>query len=275
MDSLNKYLQSKEYAAIEYRSLLENIRGVFTFAEIRCLSHAELLSRIPVIWKDPNREEVIQCFQEVTLSIDELQILFGHLKYLSNVGETLVSQEKARVDRIIGRLGRLLPGNLAAELVTSLLHSKRKSRREVAYRLIRTIKPSKPLAKLLLQRFREIRDQRLLQIIARSAELVPDLNAEFLLQNLEEHYWRARVIEALIRHDVERAIDLAVSYPREFVHAVGRCGAASLAGVMHNLYEKCQDDLEFVSLYVWALGKIGDRHELERMRSIVDEKLIK
>lgn len=273
MDSLSKYIQSKEYAAIKYRSLLNDIKGVLALAEIRCLSHTELLLRIPAIWEDPNREDVIRRLSEITLSSDEQETLLNHLKRLSNLGDELGSRDKVRVDRIIGRLGRLLPGSLAAELATSFLRSKRKGRREVAFALFRAIELNKQFGELLLRCFRENRDQRPLQIIAKSEETVPDLDAEFLLQNLEEHYWRARVLEALIRHDIERAVGLATSYPREFVHAVGRCEAVSLSRVVHNLEKKYQDDVEFVSLYVWTLGKIGDFRELKRMRKIIEQKL--
>lgn len=273
MNPLSKYVQSEEYAAIKYRSRLNDIKRVLTLAEIRCLSHSELISRIPVIWEDPNREELIWRLSEITLSSDEQEVLLSHLKDLSNFGDKLGSRDKAHVDRIVGRLGRLLPRNLAAELATSLLCSKRKGRREVAYTLLGRVKLNKQFGELLLQCFREHRDQRLLQIIVKSEEIVPKLDAEFLLQNLEEHYWRARVLEALIQHDVECAVNLATSYPREFVHAVGRCKAVLLSGVVHNLSKKYQDDLEFVSLYVWALGKIGGFRELKRMRKLIECKL--
>lgn len=267
-----KYVQSDKYAIIRHQSLLGNIKRVLALAEIRCLSPSELLSRVTTIWEDPNSEEIIWCLSEIKLSNNELEALFNQIKLLSDVGDKLSSREKAHVDRIVRRLGKLLPGNLSAKLAISFLSSKRKARREAGYALLSKIELNKKLGKLLLNYFCENWDQQLLQIIAKNEEIVLELDAKFLLQYLEEHYWRVRVLQALVRHDVGRAIDLATSYPHEFVHAVGRCKAVALAGVLHDLGDKFQDDLEFVSLYIWALGKIGDRHELGRMRATIEQK---
>jgi len=125
----------------------------------------------------------------------------------------------------------------------------------------------------LLRSYCENQEQPLLQIIARKPEIVPELDVEFLLRSLEKQYWRMRIFEALIRHDIERAVGLSASYPREFVDAVGRCRTISLSEVIRNLSVRYQDDLEFIALYVRTLGKIRDRNELGRVNAIVEQKI--
>ena len=64
-------------------------------------------------------------------------------------------------------------------------------------------------------------------------------------------------------------MSLSLAYPREFVWAVGRQKDAGLLPVLRHLFNMNPDDLDFVSAYVWALGQIGAREELSRVRQLV------
>jgi hypothetical protein len=71
-----------------------------------------------------------------------------------------------------------------------------------------------------------------------------------------------RIIEGLILSDLQLAVSIAGRYPIQFVHAAGRIGNSSLLPYIKKLAKDNMDDLEFVDLYIWALGKLKARKNI-------------
>jgi hypothetical protein len=117
----------------------------------------------------------------------------------------------------------------------------------------------------LVEVFDQRRDQEVLQLIARNPPLVIELDPGFLLSNLNDQYWKARAIEALLQNDRDAGLRVAEEYPIEFAHAVGRLRDKSLLKPLSALLEPNAMSISFLSIYSYALGRLGALDELERV----------
>jgi hypothetical protein len=117
----------------------------------------------------------------------------------------------------------------------------------------------------LVDIFDQRKDQEALQLIARNPPLVIELDPDFLLSNLSDQYWRARAIEALLRGDRDAGLRVADEYPIEFAHAVGRLRDRSLLKPLSALFEHNATSISFLSIYSYALGRMGALAELEHV----------
>ena len=61
------------------------------------------------------------------------------------------------------------------------------------------------------------------------------MEPRYLLGALTEHYWRARLMESLIRHRRSVAFELAAEYPKEFAHGAGRAQESECIPVLRRL----------------------------------------
>jgi hypothetical protein len=265
MDERLKQLaeETPEIRRMLERAALDELVRTIRLARVRCIAPEKLIARVPGIWEDANRSEVILRLSELELSEQQLIKLADAVRVLAHVGDRLPSREKSRVDSALGRIIRILPRSVANELVEPFLDHPRRSRREIAYRSLRQVGVTVEMARKLIQAFERTGDENLLELIARSSETVPKVNALFLLEKLSEDYWRVRVIQALLRHAPTRAIELASSFPREFVWALGREKARAQLNIAIQLSREHPRDIEFLSLFAWALGQLGADKELE------------
>jgi hypothetical protein len=94
-----------------------------------------------------------------------------------------------------------------------------------------------------------------------------------LCESITDEYWRMRVIQSLLITDAERGVSLSTAYPREFVWASGRQRDAGLLPILRGLFDASPGDLDFLSIYVWALGQLGATDELSRMGDLVSRLL--
>lgn len=75
---------------------------------------------------------------------------------------------------------------------------RRKARRGWAYSALRDKRISKIIVGKLLQSFSTYGDQEALHLIARNPEHVAELDSDMILSNIQDRYWRGRVVHALI-----------------------------------------------------------------------------
>jgi hypothetical protein len=171
------------------------------------------------------------------------------------------------------QLAKALPNTELYEHALADLKHCRKHRRIGAYKALRKIGICKELAPRLVERYRETGDQDLLTLIARSPEAVVAIDSDLLLSELEEHYWRVRVIEAIISKYSDRARRYVSAYPSEFVHAVGRLRAIHFVSEIRELVRSHLSDWELLSLSAWTLGICGDRKGVGEIRRILNREL--
>ena len=139
----------------------------------------------------------------------------------------------------------------------------------MAYQIFRRAGVPAEFGARLLEAFQKTGDQECLQLIARNPDATAATDALTVAELIDDEYWRARVIQSLLIADPEKGRASSAGYPREFVGAVGRQRDSSLLPIMRDLYATYSHDLEFLSLYVWALGRLGARQELAEIRKTI------
>ena len=248
---------------------LDKLGRTVRYAKLRCLSPTEIFDRIAGLDLDPEVTDYVYRISELRLTGSNLEHLLGAMKNLANRSESSSSKVRAKIDRILLRLVRLLPTDIGNNFAEPFVDHRLKSRRRWAYSSLRQKPISKIIAVKLANVFKQHGDQDALKLIARNPKRVTDVGGEFLLANINEEYWRARVVEALLDYDRPTALLIAKRYPFEFDHAVGRSGDDSLVSYLTDLFPANQDDMEFISIYAFALGKLGAIAELESLECFI------
>jgi|ETN07SMinimDraft_1059922.scaffolds.fasta_scaffold00208_2 hypothetical protein len=248
---------------------LDKLGRTVRYAKLRCLSPTEIFDRIAGLDLDPEVTDYVYRISELRLTGSNLEHLLGAMKNLANRSESSSSKVRAKIDRILLRLVRLLPTDIGNNFAEPFVDHRLKSRRRRAYSSLRQKPISKIIAVKLANVFKQHGDQDALKLIARNPKRVTDVGGEFLLANINEEYWRARVVEALLDYDRPTALLIAKRYPFEFAHAVGRSGDDSLVSYLTDLFPANQDDMEFISIYAFALGKLGAIAELESLECFI------
>ncbi len=265
--------ENSSYPLARRQFALEEIQRTIHFALVRCRSVDELICSVPRLWENPLASEFAYRLSELELSDEHVQRLLQALVKLAENSEGISGRERANADRILLRLTRALPLPAANELAELFLEHHRKPLRRIAYRVLRNAGVTSQMALRLLDLFRRTGDEELLELIARTPEAVVAVEVKMLLQSLSDRYWRARVIEALLTRDQPSAVRYAREYPKEFVHAVGRVADSSLLHTVDSLFADNCNDTEFLSLFAWALGKLGARERLDVLMLYVQDQM--
>ncbi len=248
---------------------LGKLNRTIQYARLRCLSPDEITDRIAKLDEGDDVNDYVHRLSEIGLADSELERLVDAMNGLAQRSENAPSKLKAKLDRTLLRLVRLLPSNLANRFAEPFVDHRRKARRQWAYSELREKHISQTIAVKLLKVFHETGDQEALQLIARNPERVPEIGADVLLENLDEEYWRTRVVEALLLHDRQTALSFSHQYPFEFAHAAGRIEDTSLLSPLCELFEHNRDDLEFISIYAYALGKLRGKDQLQSLEEFI------
>ena len=259
------------YAAVRLEWAVAEVERALKMAEIRALPVAELLDRIPNLLDDDDREQIIYHLNEVEFDREEAAAFARITETVAGEWERLPSREKTRADAILARLIRRLPEPHRCRQALALLSHRRKRRREGAYKTLRDSGIPTDAIGDVLGLADVSPDQQLLELIARNPSAVAQADEHYLLENIEESYWRMRVVEALLRVAPERAIALGANYPIQLVHAIGRLAAREHLPVIRELFVEHRSDPHFLSIYAWALGRIGDQHDLKHVRSALGD----
>jgi hypothetical protein len=261
-------MENMMFGTDDYRTEMaaRQLSRTIEFASLRCLSPAEIMSKISGLDEVDDQSDHVSRLLELKLNPSELGLLERTMTTLVQRADTAPSPLKRRIDRVLLRLVRALPSDAACRFVEPYLDHRLKTMRVRAYSSLRNKQISESIAEKLAEVFRGAGDQEALELIARNPERVPKVGGEFLLTNLKERYWRARVLEALLMHDRSTALALAGRFPFEFTHAVGRTQDRTLLEPVRGLFEANSGDIEFLSIYAYALGKLGAKGDLESLK---------
>jgi hypothetical protein len=255
---------------VHKRMTIQRIRRVLELAEIQSLTSDKLLIRLTNLLEDPKHEDLISTVSRTQFSHEEIHKLSIILEYLCIEIESLPSKQKANADRMLYRLLIQSPRDIALNIALLFLDSKRKARREIGLKVLQKNEITLDVAKILIKKFGQERQQKYLELIARNPRVVINLNVKYILKYLETFYWRMRVFEALINYNSDIGLKYSSQYPREFTHAVGRCKKVSLLGKLRELIDENQNDLEYISVYAWALMKIEAWEDIKLLREFVE-----
>ncbi len=267
-DPLAELLNDPGLAEELRRAQLVELDRTIRLADVRCISFDELLSRIERLWEDEEASEIVYRASTEEFGYDQFCAIARSVRRLADAVDRMPSPSKARIDRAMKRILARMPGEIATLIVLPWLEHKRKFRREIAHAVLRKAGLDPQSGVALVAIFQRTGDQGCLKLLARNPSALAVSDAKQVLDLLDEEYWRMRALEALLVAGDERAILLCARYPREFVWAVGRQKDATLLTVLRSLLDAHAQDLAFVSLYAWALGQIGARDELHRVREV-------
>lgn len=256
-------------AELKSELALNEVLRTIDYARLRCLSFDEILDRLSKSGEGDSSVQYIACLSEMTLTESNCDALLSFMNSMANRAEISTSRNKSRIDSMLRQLLRLLPAEFASRFAEPFAEHKRKGPRQWVYLSLRHVPISSQLASRLANAFVTTGDQAALELIARNPQRVVESNPLFLLSNLKEEYWRARVLEALITYDRSQAIVLAPKYPVEFAHAVGRSRDKSMLDLLVSLYQQNSNSLEFLGIYAYALGKVGADKELQLLSKSV------
>lgn len=253
------------------KMLIEEIDRTLSLAEVRCLSFDELLSKIEQLPEIGDTGEIVFRACEYELSLNQAYSLAESVRRLSDTIDGLPSRRKPTYDRAVKRILSRLPAEVAWPVTEPWLEHKRKFRRETAYAILRKTGVNDRAGLRLLKVYEKTRDQKALELIVRNPSATRDLDIEQVLPLFEDEYWRMRLVEAVLIDDEPKALILASNFPREFTHAVGRQKRKNLLSELRNLFDLQSENLDFLSIYAWALGQLGEMHELQKLRAHIEE----
>ncbi len=198
----------------------------------------------------------------------QIEYLISLVEQTIKEGEETPSKHRYKSDSLLKKLLRILPSEISYEYGMLCFEHRRKSRREIGFDYFKRNAQCKESVEKLLELYRMTFDKRILELIARNYKvgfLEPeDLN--FILSEIDEGYWRTRIIEVLIEDGLEEnTIKILNKYPYESIYAMGRLGDDSMLPIIKDHLEGFISDLESIGLVFWALGKVGAKDEINKL----------
>jgi hypothetical protein len=265
---MERLMENMMFDTGDYRTEMaaRQLSRTIEFASLRCLSPTEIMNKISGLDGVDDQSDHVTRLLELKLNRSEFRLLERVMTTLAQRAGEASSPLKNRIDRVLLRLVRALPSDAACRFVEPYVDHRLKTMRGRACSALRNKQISESIVEKLVEVFRKAGDQEALELIARNPERVPKVGGEFLLTNLKERYWRARVLEALLMHDRPTALALAGRFPFEFTHAVGRTQDRTLLEPVRGLFEANSKDIEFLSIYAYALGKLSAKGDLESLK---------
>ncbi|MCS5694379.1 hypothetical protein NZK33_20715 [Cyanobium sp. FGCU-6] len=243
---------------------IQELTRTIEFAKLRCLDFNCLAEKL-LASSDYIDTSIVNRLKEMSLSGTENKRLIEACDVLSERARTGPASFREKVDRTINRILRILPNEFSYPFAIEYLNDSLKRRRAWAYTAMRGKELSPNQLPYLIEVFDRRKDQDALQLIVRNPPLVDEIDPGFLLSNLNDKYWKARTIEALLQNDRDAGLRVAEEYPIEFAHAVGRLRDKSLLKPLSALLEPNAMNISFLSIYSFALGRLGALDELERV----------
>ena len=247
---------------------MQEVTRTIEFAKLRCLDFNCLAEKL-LASSDNIDTSIVNRLKEMSLSGTEYKRLVEVCDELSERARTGPASFREKADRTINRILRILPNDISYPFAIGYLDDSLKRRRAWAYTAMRGKELPPELLIDLVEVFDRRKDQEALQLIASNPPLVIELDPGFLLSNLNDQYWKARTIEALLQNDRDAGLRVAEEYPIEFAHAVGRLRDKSLLKPLSALLEPNAMSISFLSIYSYALGRLGALDELERVSQYV------
>ena len=253
------------------QSSLVSARKTLMLAKVRCLPFKEKLRRLKRGLDEEYFDELAFAVGETERSKRQNSELAAIVANLAKRSTHLGSNGRARLDRRIGKLLRVLPFDLARPIVLDLLSSPLKQRRRVALKGIRSEAMDGRFVQFLWNRFLETGDNTLLKVILSRPIPLDRLDPYRLIDSFDEDYWKMRVIEATLKADISRGPELAASHPLPFIWACGRLEDRRMTSRVVDCLSSAADKASLIDIVAWALGKLGAIAELTKLEALLNQ----
>jgi hypothetical protein len=251
------------------QSSLASARRTLALAKIRCLPMNEKLRRLKRGLDEEYFDELAFAVGECDRSKLQNKELATIVANLTRSVDHLRSSERARLDRRVGKLPRILPFEFARPIVLGLLSDPLKQRRKIGLKGIRSEALDDHLVQFLWNRFCETDDLSLLKIVLGRPIPLDTLDPYELINRFDEGYWKMRVIEATLKADRRRGSEFASSHPLPFIWACGRIEDRRMISRVVDCLASAPDQVELIDIAAWALGKLGATAELARLEALL------
>ncbi len=264
-----------QMSAMRWESNFAEIERAIEFAKLRRTPTPTLLRRLTAVWRDKCGDAIIARLAESKLLGVEQTQLCTFLESVLSECCTGDHSQKLRAESVVRRLSHALSPGQAKRLVPHCLQSTRRSRRIIAYRLLQRIGLNSRDTVTLLHLALKKDEQAAIGLLARFPQAIPENDVERLLERVREDYWQARVFEWLVSHRADQAIGLARRFPRPYIWGVGRAKITPNMLLLRELLDSNFTDFEFVSLYAWMLGQVGNLIEIRSLHQLTLNYYIK
>jgi hypothetical protein len=264
-------IDSDLHRQIVAQSSIVAARKTLALAKTRCLPFKEKLRRLKRGLNEEFFDELAFAVAESERSARQNAKLASVVADLAKKSNHLRTSERARLDRRVGKLLRVLPSDLARPIVVSLLSDPLKRRRQIALKCIRSEEMDDHLVQFLWNRFRETDDNILLKVILSRPIPLALLDPHTLIHSFDDDYWKMRVIEATLKTDISRHTEFASLYPLPFIWACGRLGNRRMISDVFDCLSNAHDKAGLIDITAWALGKLGATAELEDLEALLNE----
>ena len=254
---------------LELEYSLKQLKHTIDYAKFRCISTSELIQGLSEYQVDTFVENYFSRLNELKLTAKDYTLLISSIDKLINKYTNLTTKDKIKFENFIRRLIVYLPSHLTHKYFDIFINSTRKTGRKIAYKSICNNLLTKTQINLLFELYLDKKEEEALKAIVYSSVRLELENIIPILKKTDEEYWKARLIENLIINQQEEVSKIYTIYPFEFVHAVGRIGNKKYTSMIKELFEKNKNDLEFLSIYAYTLGKLGAKNGLDNLSKYI------
>ena len=233
---------------------IAEIKLTLQLAEARSIPFETLLERLEKQDVNANIPIIIDRLCEIKISPKREATLIPVLTHIADETDRYKSREKAKWDSYIYRILKQISPQGATLIAEKFLEHPRKARRQIAIDVFKRVGLNIRVTNKLIELYKKDHEQSYLELIARYPKNLNNVDVNWLLSEIKAEYWRARVIEGIIKYYEKETIVMAKCYPFEFVHAVGRTRSQKYLKIILELYEDNKSDIEFISIFTWCLG---------------------
>jgi hypothetical protein len=256
-----------ENFGLQYK--LQELEQTIEYAKFRCLPTSKLIEELSNYQIDTFVENYFYRLNELKLTDKDYYLLINSIDKLIDKHINVTTKDKIKFENFIRRLVVYLPSHLRHKYFDIFINSTRKSGRKIAYKSICKDLLTKNQINLLLELCLKKREEEALKSIIYSSVRLELENIIPILEKTDEEYWKARLIENLIINQQEEVSKIYTMYPFEFVHAVGRISNKKYISMIKELFEKNKNDLEFLSIYAYTLGKLSAKNEIDNLSKYI------
>jgi hypothetical protein len=149
-------METLPFDANDYRSEIatRELSRTIEFASLRCLSATEIMSALSEIGDEDDQSDYVTRLLDLMLNQSELDLLELTMEALVRRLDNAPSRLKKNIDRVLLRLVRTLPSDIACRFAEPYVDHRLKTTRERAFSALHNKQISESIAEKLIDVFR-------------------------------------------------------------------------------------------------------------------------
>jgi hypothetical protein len=248
---------------LQNEMLLFDLARTIEYAQVRCLTKPELIEELSKYQPGDFLDPYLVRLSELELNEIEINELVAAIDSILNDYENYSAKDKGKVESFVARLLDHLPDEHTAKYFDRFINSTRQSGRKIAYRSCINRALSFAESTKLLSAYNMKGELGALKVIITNSQYLSLKQIKNIMGSVEDKYWKARLIEMALKNEIGTSLDFRDEFPFELTHAIGRLSNAKYEDDLRYMFEANKEDIEFLSIYAYALGKICDKTSLK------------